>query len=92
MSNQDLQPGEIEEETHIITERIIEEPSDADQEESLIERYFIKGASFTLGAILLISTTLILFGLIGSDSLAHNLLGLLLGLLIVAGIAEYVEE
>ena len=92
MSKQSLEPDEIEEETHIITERIIEEPSDTEPIESLIEEYFIKGAAFALGAILIISTIVIVFGLIGSDSLAFSLLGLLFGLLILAGTAEYLEE
>ena len=92
MSKQSLEPDEIEEETHIITERIIEEPSDTEPEESLIEEYFIKGAAFALGAILIISTIVIVFGLIGSDSLVFNLFGLLFGLLILAGTAEYLEE
>lgn len=91
MSNQDLQPGEIEEETHIITERIIEEPSD-EENEDLFEEYVIKGAAFTLGAVLFLLVATGLFALIFEDGILSTIFGILLGLLIVAGIAEYVEE
>jgi hypothetical protein len=92
MSKQSLEPDEIEEETHIITERIIEEPSDTEQEESLFGEYIIKGAGFALGAILLLAILTGLIGLFASENLFLIVLGIVICLLILAGLAELVEE
>lgn len=92
MSKQSLEPDEIEEETHIITERIIEEPSDTEQEESLFGEYIIKGAGFALGAILLLAILTGLIGLFASENIFLIVLGIVICLLILAGTAELVEE
>lgn len=92
MSKQSLEPDEIEEETHIITERIIEEPSDTEQEESLFGEYIIKGAGFALGAILLLAILTGLIGLFASENIFLIVLGIVICLLILAGLAELVEE
>jgi len=92
MSNQDLQPGEIEEETHIITERIIEQPQDEEQEASLFEEYIVKGAAFTLGAAMFLLVAFGVIGLILEGGVISTIFGILLGLLTVGGILEYMEE
>ena len=87
MSNQDLQTGETEEETHIITERIIEEPSD-EENEDLFEEYVIKGAAFTLGVLMIMGMTAALI----SDTLLIVLSSSLLSLGILVAVFALTEE
>jgi len=87
MSKQRLEPDEIEEETHIITERIIEEPSN-EEDEDLFEEYVIKGAAFTLGMLIIIGMTAALI----SDTLLTVLSSSLLSLGILVAVFALTEE
>jgi hypothetical protein len=92
MTDQKIEPDEIEEETHIITERIIEEPEQEEQEDSQFVKYVVKGAAFTLGATISIIAALVVFGFIIGGGFASTIFGILLGILIIGGIIEYLEE
>lgn len=93
MTDQTLEPDEIEEEAHIITERIIEEPSDTEQEESLFGEYIIKGAGFALGALLLLLVVIGLSGLIFEGGILSTVFGIVLGLVMIgSGFALPEEE
>ena len=94
MSQETLEPDEVEEETHIIHERIIEEANDQQQQENedLLEEYVIKGAAFTLGASLLLLIGIGLFALMFEGEIITTVIGTVLTLLIIAGLLEYTEE
>jgi len=92
MTDQTLEPDEIEEEAHIITERIIEEPSDTEQEESLFGEYIIKGAGFALGAVILLSTITGIIGLFASEGPLLIILGIVIYLLIIGVLFAAMEE
>ena len=91
MNDKPRQPDQIEEEAHIITERIIEQPQDEEQEESLFEEYIVKGAAFTLGATVFLLVAFGTISLILEGGIA-TIGGILLGLLTFGGILEYMEE
>lgn len=92
MSNQDLQTDETEEETHIITERIIQEPSDQEQEGSLFEEYVIKGAAFALGAALFLLIAIGILGLIFEGGILSTVFGIVLGLVMIGTALALTEE
>ena len=92
MNDKPRQPDQIEEEAHIITERIIEQPQDEEQEESLFEEYIVKGAAFTLGATVFLLVVFGVIGLIFEGGVISTIFGILLGLLTFGGILEYMEE
>lgn len=91
MNDKPRQPDEIEE-AHIITERIIEQPQDEEQGPSLFEEYIVKGAAFTLGATVFLLVAFGVIGIILEGGILSTIFGILLGLLIIGGILEYIEE
>lgn len=92
MSKQSLEPDEIEEETHIITERIIEEPSEQEQEGSLFEEYVIKGAGFALGAGLFLMTTTGVFVLILEGEILSTIFAIVLALVMIGTALALIEQ
>jgi len=94
MNQKTLEPDEIEEETHIVHERIIEEPNDQQQERNgnLLEKYIIKGAAFTFGAVLLLLTGTGLAALIFGGGFISTVVGIVIALLAFIAIIELIEE
>ena len=93
MSQETLEPDEIDEEAHIIHERIIEEtPNEQQENEIPLEEYIIIGAAFTLGAFLLILIGTGLIGLIFEGGAISTITGIVIALLIIGGLLEYTEE
>ena len=95
MSQEILQPDEIEKEAHIVHERIIEEtPGTQQQEEdqpSLLDQ-LIKATAYTIGSVILLMITLGLFKLILEGGIISTLIGIAAALFTLRKLHGFTEE
>ena len=92
MSQEILEPDEVDEEAHIIRERIIEEPEDQPENTENLEDHLIKGATIATGGLLTLLILYFIYALIATDSLILTAAGIIIGLTILHGVADKSEK